>query len=118
MWVGLFSRESAASPKGDPARVRERRIGVYGMRSSHRAAALGAVDGHALRHFADGATGRHRGLPVGCVSLLSVADSRPLRHQRRLVVVEDVKGVRTPVYRLKRRLFVQRNPGIDFGELR
>lgn len=33
-------------------------------------------------------------------------------------VVEDVKGVRTEVYKIKRKLFLKRYPGIKFVEVR
>lgn len=31
-------------------------------------------------------------------------------------VAEDVKGMRTPLYKLKRKLFIWNNPGIEFIE--
>ena len=50
-------------------------------------------------------------------SIVYVADFRYLEKSSGHVVVEDVKGHRTDIYKLKLKLFRERYPDIDFREI-
>jgi hypothetical protein len=49
--------------------------------------------------------------------LAYIADFRYRSRETNRVVVEDVKGMRTEVYKLKRKLFLAKYPDIDFREV-
>lgn len=57
--------------------------------------------------FTDGKGTRHRSIDY-------VADFRYIEDGR--TVVEDVKGMRTPVYKLKKKLLLKQHPHMDFRE--
>jgi hypothetical protein len=51
-------------------------------------------------------------------SIVYVADFRYRSLETKGIVVEDVKGMRTEVYKLKLKLFRDRYPDIDFREVK
>jgi hypothetical protein len=56
--------------------------------------------------------------PVKVLALEYVADFRYFEHRSGFAVVEDVKGHKTEVYKLKRKLFRAKYPEIDFREVK
>lgn len=53
----------------------------------------------------------------GGLTIKYVADFRYQRRASGIVVVEDVKGLHTEVYRLKRRMFLALYPNVEFYEI-
>lgn len=52
------------------------------------------------------------------VTLRKVTYSADFRYvQNGKVIVEDIKGMRTDVYKIKMRMFIMQNPDVDFKEL-